>query len=431
MSVEKQSNTESWTSLCRAPKGVLWNGHMIMINPYEFIIASECRSDGSSSGIYKYNVLHDSWQKFIQYPFNFESIHHKMTYNQSNNSLYIYGSNAQMTIIDISNYANSNNSKSPLSSLSAVSPINTVNTINISNDTAISNISKHTNILNGNSVNSLLSNIRNHNIDNMDNRNSRKTCSDLSQPAMIQFPIKSITDCNLKNIEYPTLLSIKGIIHILGGLNNNKHLIWSDHDHKFIELYDFKQNMNTMSMLNEIGSSKVIYSSNHEQIIMIKDCIESNTIISKIWIYSLKTMIWSIIQGINIPLWNIECILTSDERNLIISGGCDQNGNISDNIYVLNIECANQFILRLSNITLPNDMKKWHYLLRSGDNNTNNDLCNGYIKEQCKRYKCEIPPFYIIQMITNWFEIEMVHFIEKNGNDQHFAISVKSLLASV
>ena len=403
MSCSSKQSNKYWLSLSKPPRGVLWNGDMTMINPYEFIIAAECNEDGSSSGIYKYNKLNNKWRLFVQYPFNFESVDHRMTYNKHNHCLYLYGSNAQMTIIDISNYC---------SSMSTLS-------------TTDKNIY--------NKVNGY------HHAQNNKNNNN--------EPKQPPPSFKAITDCNLKNVHYPNVLTIHpGIVHIIGGQNNNKHLIWSNRDHSFVELHDFNKheqtqlngnNNNSLNINLNMGYSQCIYSSLHKRIIMIKESMKNinniggqnnNSVISKIWLYSTDRMRWNMLNNIEIPLWNVECVLTSDQRNLIITSGCDQNGNISDKIYVLTMD-DDQFILRSSLITIPK--KKWHYLMMTGNILKSQLLCHNYIKVQCGKLKCEIPPLYVVKLVANWLSQEMIHFLEKNGDDYHYAISVKRILDNV
>ena len=69
--------------------------------------------------------------------------------------------------------------------------------------------------------------------------------------------------------------------------------------------------------------------------------------------FCLKQRIWIEIKGIDFPYYNIQSLLTWDQKHIVLGGICAEDKNLKDEIWILDILGDNQYKLRKSRISLP------------------------------------------------------------------------------
>ena len=77
-----------WSQLSHPPRAAIFR--LIPINHYEFIFVTQTVIDEEivKDGIYKYNSIDKTWNKIINYPQDFRSMHHNSTIDTKNNIIY-------------------------------------------------------------------------------------------------------------------------------------------------------------------------------------------------------------------------------------------------------------------------------------------------------------------------------------------------------
>eukprot|EP01083_Nonionella_stella_P019754 54826_1 len=91
-----------WIKLSSVPNDLAF-GATVTMDRNNILLApnSENEDAESVSGIYKYNINSNEWTKFIPYPSDFNLNCPGIAYSQLDHKLYLYDSNAQITVIHI------------------------------------------------------------------------------------------------------------------------------------------------------------------------------------------------------------------------------------------------------------------------------------------------------------------------------------------
>ena len=76
--------------------------NLVKINNNEFIGASFKYTEwDNNSGIFKYNVTLNEWELIFKYPSDFQSEDHQICYDKDHDTIYLYGNEQQMVIINL------------------------------------------------------------------------------------------------------------------------------------------------------------------------------------------------------------------------------------------------------------------------------------------------------------------------------------------
>eukprot|EP01084_Bolivina_argentea_P308528 533518_1 len=235
------------------------------------------------------------------------------------------------------------------------------------------------------------------------------------------------TKCCIVGNNSVCLLSIKGITHLIGGVDNSRHLIWNNNK-EFQLIHDFKQ------QFSEMNDASAVYVESKNIIVLIggyyRDGIAGTNF--GIWIYNLHSKEWKQIKN-NCTWHRADAILTANEKYIIISTAMDDfNGN---DMFILNMSETNSITLQKSNIKTPKP--GYHHIIRTGNPLKDELLVFGYIKllfNTNEFIDLDVPPIYIIKLIGNWYIHEMINWFEWNVDDNkndHYIISVKKILSSI
>eukprot|EP01084_Bolivina_argentea_P083288 150816_1 len=254
-------------------------------------------------------------------------------------------------------------------------------------------------------------------------------------------------DCGVNGNAQPCLICADDTVHLIGAQKYDektgisaKHFIWNNSTRKLKQIASFGQ-------LSEIVAASPVYIPHKKKIILIggRDVPYSdkkNSIcIKHIYEYSLESNVWTAVENVTFTGYWCSTAITSDQKNIIIVGGFDESRNISDNIYVLQIN-DDGYKLRKSSISVPIH-GECSVAIMGGI--MDEMLVIGYVRTLFKTTKfkdIELPPCYIMQMIANWYQMEMLHWCEYTPFDvlerqdesflnHHFAIPVKHILSSL
>ena len=139
-----------------------------------------------------------------------------------------------------------------------------------------------------------------------------------------------------------SLVCANGKTHLIGGYDKNvDHRIWNDETLSFDVAHKFKEYRGVLS-------AQTVYVPSKEIILLIGGYQDTNDFppLDKMWSYSLKTGEWSPIDDVKIDdsldMSNHACILTSDEKYVIIAGSDENDRGF---IHVLEIGANDKYKL--------------------------------------------------------------------------------------
>ena len=138
-----------------------------------------------------------------------------------------------------------------------------------------------------------------------------------------------------------------------------------------------------------------------------------------------KKNIWNPIPNITFNTKQTSVITTFDQKYLFIVGGF-KNFIPTQDIYILQKKDNDEYKIRLSHIQAP-FAGKCHIVITAG---TSSDelVVSGFIRELFNTPKFVgflYPPFYIIKIIINWYNTELLHWIQT----KHYAIPISHILS--
>eukprot|EP01084_Bolivina_argentea_P205652 351285_1 len=251
-----------------------------------------------------------------------------------------------------------------------------------------------------------------------------------------------ITVLNLKTNEYKHDIdsycanSDAGVLFI----NNHFHIINNYYKHAII---NYKQDTQTLEIISDTLQSQnsthltdqsVIYIPSKQSILLLGGLYEHDTLTKELWIYSLKTQKWKMINNVIFEGYWFSAVLSSNEQYIILFGGQNDSKKYDDpvdDIFVLDIKDDNAFKLKKSTMRCPQP-GECHGVRTGGINSKSDILVIGFIKKCFKENELkniQLPPLYIMKLIANWYSMEMIHWISKGGNE-HYCIKLKDILST-
>ena len=217
------------------------------------------------------------------------------------------------------------------------------------------------------------------------------------------------------------ICNVNGKIHLIG----DKHLIFDEENGEFKQIYNF----NLDHTVDHIEHLKVIYIPSKMTFISFTFKFYNKGIINdeySIWIFNLNTNKWhqydKIINKYNFCI--LDAVLTYNEKFIIMI-------NDDRKIYVMDITDDMDYKLSESSIKCPfkhRIVNMW----RSGGGIQDEILVCGWIRTLFKKPKfkdVQLIPIYIMQLISNWYSIELIHFV--SCINTHYAVNVKRILSNV
>ena len=235
-----------------------------------------------------------------------------------------------------------------------------------------------------------------------------------------------------------SMVNINGVFHSIGGNDtggafNSKHrAINSDNDERAI-IHDFKQDG-----IEYLRNLSTIYVKSKQMILLIGGNDFYNDKMMGIWQFCLNENQWDKLEQLEFDYDTVSCYLTSDQKYIVIGGGCTLRGNYMDKLYVLDIRKDNEYKLIESTIKLSSALQgnyKGNYKIIGSGGIKDEILVIGWIKELFKTSEFKVlslPPMYIMKWVSLWYNQEMVHFLDLNTCEHnHYCIKLKHILNSL
>lgn len=229
----------------------------------------------------------------------------------------------------------------------------------------------------------------------------------------------------LKGASCGTLLNVNGQLHLIGGWDNSKHLVFNEDSRDFSEIYDFKEK------LNDVTNLSLIHVKSKKTILMIKEFDDADNddkykYKSVVWEYCLIARKWKQIKKLRFCHETGSPLLTCDERYVIMSD------SLNAYIYVLDISNNNHEEYKLYESALEGPWNESHFLIKTGGLK-DEILVIGWIKslfQSVQFQSMEPPPVYLMRSIAAWYSQEEIHWIGKY-TARHFIINIKQILSSL
>ena len=199
----------------------------------------------------------------------------------------------------------------------------------------------------------------------------------------------------------PYILSINGEIHLIGGADNNYHLIWDEHKEKFDEIYHFNEwtaGNHSGALFHVIRQNKLYLFGGFDWKIPCKR--------DDIWTHQIGTNVWNKLN-IKLPGDGVFCwfgsILTSNEKYIILFVG-DPN-----KIWILDIDKMEWILSKLKCPQIGSS-----YAILMDDKIKDRLLVFGYIRNHYLNDMVSLP-MDLWNLISHWFAMEFVYLISRNG----------------
>ena len=235
------------------------------------------------------------------------------------------------------------------------------------------------------------------------------------------------------------IVNLKDDIHLIGGWQSINHIKYNKLNKKFTEIHRFKQFeilYGTLSVYIESKNVILIIGGSTRAIITKKKDRHVG-----VYEYSLKTMKWRKIEGIDYAYHVGNALLTMDERHIIL---IPTYGSILDErntIFVLDIldgEYQYEYVLRKSKIELPTtELSRFHMrgnrmCALTGDRSFDEKLILAFIRD-LYHDETRLIPLDIMSMIVSFYNCEVLHYLqigfeEFKNKHQHHVIDVSIVL---
>ena len=234
---------------------------------------------------------------------------------------------------------------------------------------------------------------------------------------------RAIVKLNLANNEYQIvgvpddfgmceLLPVNDDIHMIGGKGGCHAILKSNQS----EL----EKLGCYSKGEEFSCHSSVYISKKNMIYTFGgyhfggECIAVDTIQS----YNLETKEHNQLDDLRIPKWGRDsfgCIMTNDEKYVIIFGGEDDDEVETDDIYVFDMDGMN---VRTSNIKCPKDDE--YYAVLMGNHQEHLKIVYGYIRwcwslEQFDGIS--FPCHDVIDLMVKWYSDEIVYLFARQSSN--------------
>ena len=166
--------------------------------------------------------------------------------------------------------------------------------------------------------------------------------------------------------KYPSIISVDGVFHCIAA---GRHYIWPKDSIPFETSYD------SMKVINRCSNQMLIHIQSKNEFLLLGGYDESEGVISAlIYSYAIASNKWKCLkERLDEPLSSFGCVLTLDEKHLILFGGYTPYGK-SNKIYVIQL---GTMTITESEIRCP--QKGWYHAVIANDYITNNTIAFGFV----------------------------------------------------
>lgn len=250
------------------------------------------------------------------------------------------------------------------------------------------------------------------------NSNSKQIYATIDSAMMItniETPSK-YKEYSCDQIQFSSLIFIDNICHIIGGVENedhdahDSHYIWDEQTKKVKHIHKFNE------MKGDISGFGLVYDSHKQQMLLLGGFDSGRTEMKwrrdEIYRCDLSSSsetdwIWTKLD-IKLPhgMNNFGCVLTTDNRYVIIMAGLGMDKNYDD-IHVLDLNVMNIFAVDLK---FPFDRICIAIIMEKKVENE--FLVQGFVRNEMKEYGMDIP-MELINFMCKWYCIEYLHVINE------------------
>ena len=223
--------------------------------------------------------------------------------------------------------------------------------------------------------------------------------------------------------KYCSSLFINGHLHVIGGTNHRKHIIWTKNG----ALYKFKKR-HKFSKFKEFYRNHGVVQIESKQMVLLMGGEDADGPVDDIVVYQYDKDKWLRPKlKLPKPLSSFGCVVTMNEKYVIIIGGLKSN-----EIFILNLEKMEFSNCRLK---LPHTGGCHCVLLQ---NQRSNFLVYGYVRLLCRFFKFEYPSMDILDVMSSCYSDQFIHILnreivdrkERNyyGEAFHYKVALNKIL---
>ena len=226
--------------------------------------------------------------------------------------------------------------------------------------------------------------------------------------------IKTVTT-NINTDGHPRAIYIHGQLHVIGGGGSFKHLIYDESKQKFIEIYDFKS-FHSGNTERGFARHTLIYSESRDSMFMFGGTISPFN--KSVFQYMFSSKEWKKLDCESPEkMKGHGCVITEDEKYVIIIAGCDMR-----NIYVFDIDN-----LSFHECKIKAPSRGWCYSCLISNHKRSLVLANGYIREY---YDGEYFMTELTKIIAEFMMQQDLYWLSFKGSKGHQRINVSAILDS-
>ena len=212
--------------------------------------------------------------------------------------------------------------------------------------------------------------------------------------------------------------------HIIGGTKNNKHLRLNNISNKFETFYKFNYKFDSHKVIkipNKIlmfggfnRSAPVSLMSNHTN---------NHKYIQEIYDFDIQSSVWKRLN-VFIPykLCSFGCVSILNGQYVLILGGETTDVMFSNNILIY---CVNKQIFTQSQIKCP--LESIYDAISITNRPQDEMITSGYVRQIHQIHDNLIIPYYLIQIINNYYWNESIHLFD-GFEGKHWKINVYDIL---
>eukprot|EP01084_Bolivina_argentea_P134410 237097_1 len=224
--------------------------------------------------------------------------------------------------------------------------------------------------------------------------------------------------------QYPSILILnESELHIIGGSDNIRHLLWNKKKKEFETIYTF------LDWNNGFCGHALIHNRRRNNLLMLggfdfmkqenNDDDKCDHVSDSIWKYNINSKQWNKLKDIKLPnkMFDFGFVLDGTERFCIIFGGYKDNFVKLESVYILD---TYDMLFYESEIKIP-----WgRYEAIVLHNEKDALLVEGFVR------KCitdlDMAPIELLELIETYYKKQYVHII--NGNGYHYSVLINDIL---
>eukprot|EP01083_Nonionella_stella_P276104 937964_1 len=219
---------------------------------------------------------------------------------------------------------------------------------------------------------------------------------------------------------YPHLVMLDDECHIIGGSDNNRHLMWNKEKGEMEIIHTFSH------LKGGISGQALIYIRSRHALFMC-GCFawRNNDLYDSIWKYDVIHRHWTQLNDVKLPrkMYDFGYVVDAQERYCILFGGMTDVGPVAS-VYIWDIR---NMEFHESDIKVPAGRCEAVLLHNEADS----VLIDGFVRSQCTSHSIHMSmEMELMVLIESYYKVQYVH-INDTTNGYHYRISLYKLLDGV